>query len=240
MLNILLVDDHELFREGVKLLLADLAEDLAFATAARCEEALLLSAQRRFDIVLLDFHLPGLQGLPALAALRERAEQAVIVVLSAEDDPALILQAIDAGAAGFIPKNSSHAVMLAALRLILAGGIYLPPHAFLASVPAPVPVPAPAAVALPLPAAPLPATAGAGGSSIGTVSASAPLLTTLSQRQIETLRLAIQGKSNKVIAREMDISEATVKAHLSASFRALGVRNRTEAVFAAARYGITL
>ncbi|HSW15447.1 MAG TPA: response regulator transcription factor [Solimonas sp.] len=212
MLKILLVDDHELFREGIKLLLANLSDEVSFAEASSCDKALALPADERVDVVLLDFHLPGMHGFEALRALRERYEEAVIVVLSAEENPARIVQAIDEGAAGFIPKSSTHAVMMAALRLVLAGGTYLPPHA-LCGVPG---------------SASMPAATPASGNA----------LSGLTQRQIETLRLAMQGKANKVIAREMDLSEATVKAHLSASFRALGVRNRTEAVFAAARIGL--
>lgn len=208
--NILLVDDHELFREGLKLLLADLAPALEFAEAADCASALTLARARRFDIVLMDFHLPGTGGLQVLQALRAAAEAAAIVVLSAEEAPALIRQVIEERAAGFIPKSSSHAVMMAALRLILAGGTYLPPHALYGSAAAPAPLPT------------LPT---------GSVE-------TLTERQLTTLRLAIQGKANKTIARELGLSEATVKAHLSAAFRVLGVRNRTEAVFAVARNGL--
>jgi len=210
-MKILLVDDHELFREGIKLLLANLSDDVAFAEASTCAAALGFPAGEHFDVVLLDFHLPGIHGFEALRALRDRFEAAVIVVLSAEENPGLIVQAIDQGAAGFIPKTSTHAVMMAALRLVLAGGTYLPPHALCGAAAAPI-----AATATP----------------------SANALNHLTQRQVETLRLAMQGKANKVIARELDVSEATVKAHLSASFRALGVRNRTEAVFAAARIGL--
>lgn len=210
-LNILLIDDHELFRAGIKLLLGDLADTIVFSEAANSDQALALAASQHFDVVLLDFHLPGIGGLKALQLLREQLENAVIVVLSGEEDPALIRQIIDTGAGGFIPKASTHAVMMAALRLVLAGGTYLPPHALTEARREPTPAP---------------------GSGIG--------LDGLTQRQTETLKLAIQGKANKVIAREMDVSEATVKAHLSASFRALGVRNRTEAVFAAARIGLTL
>ncbi len=210
-MNILLVDDHELFREGIKLLLANLAEDVVFAEAPSCNAALAHPASSPLDVILLDFHLPGTHGFEALRALRAHFEQPAIVVLSAEENPALIVQAIDEGAAGFIPKTSSHAVMMAALRLVLAGGTYLPPHALL-------------------------------GAASPTTTAQQPgdLLAELTPRQVETLRLAMQGKANKVIAREMDVSEATVKAHLSASFRALGVRNRTEAVFTAARLGLKI
>jgi DNA-binding NarL/FixJ family response regulator len=212
-LKILLVDDHELFREGVKLLLANLADNCEFAEAADLAGALALVAQQSFDIVLLDFRLPGPCGFDALAAMRAADEAASIVVLSGEDDPALIRRVIDEGASGFIPKASSHAMMMAALQLIMAGGSYLPPHM--------------------LSIAPNADTADA------TIEA-APTTAPLTERQRDALRLAMQGKSNKIIAREMEVSEATVKAHLSAAFRALGVHNRTEAVFVTARLRLTI
>lgn len=211
-MNILLVDDHELFRAGLQLLLADLGDELSFAQASNCTAALERIGERTFDVILLDFHLPGMQRFDALRAIRARAEDAAIVVLSAEEDPALIRQVIDEGAAGFIPKASSHAVMMAALRLVLAGGTYLPPHA-LSSEPLgaqPVEIPQASSVAR------------------------------LTERQLATLRLAMLGKSNKVIARDMTLSEATVKAHLAEAFKRLGVHNRTEAVFAVARAGLKI
>jgi len=211
-LNLLLVDDHELFRAGVKLLLAELDTELHFVEASDLAAALALARAERFDVVLLDLHLPDSNGVATLTRLHEASESAAIVALSGEDDPYLIRQIIDAGAAGFIPKSSTPRVMLAALRLVLAGGTYLPPHVL---------------------------------SSNGSEAARAPHipdgpLTQLSERQIESLRRAMQGKPNKVIAREMLISEATVKAHLATAFRVLGVKNRTEAVFAAARAGLSV
>ncbi len=219
-MKILLVDDHELFREGVKLLLANLAERCEFAEAADLAQALQLVAAQTFDIVLLDLRMPGASGFAALRALRGSAEAASIVVLSGEDDPTLIRRVIDEGAAGFIPKASSHAVMMAALQMILSGQTYLPAHV-LSLVEADV---EPGTVALAgVDTPPVPAG-----------------LSSLTERQLTTLRLAMQGKANKIIARDMDITEATVKAHLAAAFRALGVRNRTEAVFVAARAGLQI
>ena len=215
-LNILLVDDHALFRVGIKLLLAELVQDVSCTEAADCASALRLPGSPRFDVVLLDLKLPGIDGIEALPALRERFEEAAIAVLSGEEDPATIRRAIDAGAAGYIPKTSSPAVMMAALRLILAGGTYLPPHMLSLSLPA-----ASKASEAPKPAA-------------------ENQLPRMTDRQLETLKLAMQGKPNKVIAREMAISEATVKAHLATAFRILGVKNRTEAVFVAARFGLPL
>lgn len=209
-MNILIVDDHELFRSGLKFLLADLDENISFFEAANCPAAIELAAKSKFDIVLLDLHLPGISGLDALALLRAHIEEATIVVVSAEEDRGSIHQVIEAGAAGYIPKSSSHAIMMAALRMVLAGGVYLPSHTFAAKLP---------------PQELLP-------------DSSQIPIKQLTDRQIATLRIAVQGKANKVIARELNISEATVKAHLSSVFRALGVKNRTEAVFVAAKIGL--
>lgn len=218
MLNILLIDDHELFRAGIKLLLAELDEHIRFLEAADGASALALAGQGRVDVVLLDLHLPDLKGLAALERIHDCFEEAAIVVVSGEDDPALIRRIIDAGAAGFIPKSSTQRVMMAALRLVLAGGTYLPPDVLSSAT------------------SELPALVTTGGSPVRDHS----LLAQLTDRQLQALRQAMQGKPNKVIAREMEISEATVKAHLATAFRVLGVRNRTEAVFAAARAGLTV
>lgn len=212
-MRILIVDDHALFRQGLRFLLRDLDADLEVAEAADCAQAIELAAQP-FNIVLLDLHMPGVAGLEALDAMRHAFESSRIVVLSGEEDPRQVRRAIDAGAAGFIPKSSSPEVLLGALRLVLADGVYLP------------------AVAL----------KGVGESEVVAAGqiAGDRLSEALSERQIDVLRKAVQGKANKVIARELKISEGTVKAHLSAAFRALGVHNRTEAVYAAARSGLQL
>ncbi len=231
MLKILLVDDHHLFRAGLRLMLSEFEPTLECAEAGSCEEALLIADTRSYQLVLLDLHLEGASGTQALRALRQHFESAAVVVLSGEEHPMTIRQCIEAGAAGYIPKSCSPAVMMAALRLVVAGGTYLPPNMLVAMAAAP--------------AMPVAVTAGLGmapsASAIAEESGHTPtLLTHLTDRQSETLKLAIQGKPNKVIAREMAISEATVKAHLATAFRVLGVRNRTEAVYAAARQGLAL
>ena len=212
-MRILIVDDHALFRQGLRFLLRDLDAQLQIAEAGDCEQALALAAEA-FDVVLLDLHMPGVAGLAALDAVRQGFEASRIVVLSGEEDPRQIRRAIDAGAVGFIPKSSTPEVLLSALRLVLADGIYLPTVA-LKGVDEPA--------------------SGASSAISGE-----RLKDALSERQVDVLRKAVQGKANKVIARELGISEGTVKAHLSAAFRALGVHNRTEAVYAAARSGLQL
>lgn len=218
-MHAILVDDHHLFRQGLKYLLADLEAGIVFLEADNCESALGFAGGVPIDLVLVDLHMPGANGMDALSAMRTAFEASAVVVLSSEDDPRAIRQAIELGASGFVPKSSTPQVLVAALRLVLAGGTYLPPHVLREWGAAPE--------RLPLPPPPL--------------ACAEPVRRPdgLSQRQLEVLMKAIQGKANKVIAREMQLSEGTIKAHLSAAFRALGVQNRTEAVFVAARVGLT-
>lgn len=210
----LLVDDHHLFRQGLKFLLSDLQTGIVFVDADSCEHALDYARGAAVDLVLVDLHMPGVDGMDALSAMRSAFGASAVVVLSSEDDPRVIRKAIEMGASGFVPKSSTPEVMVAALRLVLAGGTYLPPHVlreFGGFDRAPA-----------LPSVPAAARAD-----------------NLSERQLEVLLKVVQGKANKVIARELNLSEGTIKAHLSAAFRALGVQNRTEAVFVAAKVGLT-
>jgi DNA-binding NarL/FixJ family response regulator len=216
-MNILLIDDHALFREGLKFLLRSLDAALKVDDAGDCAKALEQAAARSYELVLLDLKMPGVQGLDALTALREAIPSAPLVVLSGEDNPGVVRAAIERGAMGFIPKSSTPEVLIQALRLVLAHGVYLPP-----------------AVLDGVGAAPSPASA-ASQSSAGQTA-----LPGLTPRQMDVLRCVIQGKSNKLIARELDVSEGTVKAHLSSVLRALDARNRTEAVYAAAKLGLRL
>lgn len=211
-MKLLLVDDHRWLGPALTGLLKQWGEDweqqldLSFETDA--ESGLKGAGSREFDLILLDMGLPGISGVEALAAMREAYASAAIVVFSADENPQLVRQAIEAGAMGYIPKSSSPEVLKSALRLVLDGGVYVPPIALAAS---------------------------------GTAAAIRDKATNpveLSERQMQVLAAVIKGRPNKVIARELGISEHTVKSHLSAVFRALGVHNRTEAVFAAAKLGI--
>jgi DNA-binding NarL/FixJ family response regulator len=213
-MNVLLVDDHQLFREGLKFLLRSLEMQLDLDEAGNCAEALQHASVRRFELVLLDLQMPGVKGLDALRALREAMPGTPIVVLSGEENAQTVREAIDRGAMGFIPKSSTPAVLIQALRLVLANGVYLPPAVLDAKPPA--------------------------ASASGESGAPQTKLPGLTDRQMDVLRCVIQGKPNKTIARELDISEGTVKAHLSSVMHALGARNRTEAVYAAAKLGLRL
>jgi len=208
-MKVLLIDDHVMFREGMKFLLSDLDETLELVEAGTLEAALSALEEHGADLILLDLMLPDTEGMAALRRIRADYAGIPLAVVSGVEDPAQIRELIEEGALGFVPKTSSSDVLIAALKLIIAGGVYLPPVA-LDYVP---------------PAQP----DATRGQSLDEV---------LSSRQSAVLQKAIQGKPNKVIARELDIAEGTVKAHLSLAFRALGVNNRTEAVFAAAQLGL--
>ncbi len=213
-MQILLIDDHTLFRKGLALLIQELDQDVSIVEAESADHALSLADTECFDLVLLDLYLAGESGLTYLEPLKE-AFQVPVVMLSSEDKPEVVKRCIDQGAAGFIPKSSTPQVLIAAMQLILADGIYLPPNV--------------------LGMAPV-----ASSTRAHTETKSDSPLSNLSARQIEVLKKAIMGKANKVIARELDLSEGTVKAHMSAAYRALGVKNRSEAVFTAARYGLKI
>ncbi len=207
-MHILLIDDHALFRSGLKFLLSDLDESLVFAEAATLKEAEKNSHQQ-FDLILLDWNLPGHKGETTLARVRELFTEATIVILSGEEDPALVRKAVDLGASGFIPKSSLPVVMVSALRLVLAGGIYLPAELLFQNQ----------------------------TTRFANQNSNPPTfnpLSFLSERQQQALMLAVKGKSNKEISRELEVSEGTVKQHLSTAFRLLNVNNRTEAVYAVA------
>lgn len=209
-MRILLIDDHALFRSGLKFLLSDLEDSLEFSEARSVSDSEQY-APDVFDLILLDWNLPGITGSDGLQALKERFADTTIVVLSGEEDPELVRKAIDLGAAGFIPKASIPAVLISALRLILAGGIYLPAQLLMR-----------AGGYLRKP----------DGSEL--YRTEPKLSEQLTPRQLDALMLAVKGKSNKQIARDLAVSEGTIKQHLSTAFRLLGVSNRTEAVYAVA------
>jgi len=223
LVKILIADDHELFRDGLRLVLDDLAPDLDIVEASSFDDA--LARVRDLpppDLVLMDLVMPGMAWNEGLSALKQAIGATPLVVLTATEDRRLVMDAIRLGAAGFIPKTSSSKVMIGALKLVLSGGVYLPP-ALLED----------REVAALQQALPLTAMTGAEGD--GPHPGAALPLT---PRQREVLALLGQGQSNKEIARTLDLSEGTVKLHVTAILKALKVHNRTGAVVAAARLGL--
>ena len=204
-MNVLIVDDHPLFREGLQFVLSDLSESLSFSSAvglSTITHQMLDDA----DLILLDLGISDSTGYDSLAKLRAIAPSSTVVVISSDDNPETILACIDGGAAGFIPKTSKPQELVSALRLVLEGGIYLPPN---------------------------------GMNEVNLSGNKDNSLEKLTPRQRKAVLLAGRGLPNKSIAIEMGITEGTVKLHLSAAYKLLGVKNRTEAMFIISRSGLT-
>ena len=221
-MKILVVDDHALIRTALRGVLGDLHRDVTVLEASNCRGAFdLIEAQPDLDLVLLDLSLPGIHGLAALEELRTRHPALPVVVLSSANDRASVAQALDQGAMGYIPKLSSNEVLISALRLVLSGGIYIPPE-ILARLESPPAADRQSAAASERSGPPRRTPADLG----------------LSGRQAQVLRLLLEGKSNKLICRELDLAESTVKNHVTLILKALNVTSRTQAVIAAARTGL--
>ena len=202
-MHILLIDDHQLFSSGLRVLLQELSPGVLISTAGTLAAA--VEKTDFFDLILLDLHLPDATGFDGLTRLKAHFEATPVVVVSSEENPQRIRECVGHGAMGFIPKTASSADLFSALTLILGGETYLPPNCV----------------------AGLETRIGDAASGIH-----------LSPRQREVLMKVIQGKSNKVIARELGISDHTVKSHVMAVLAVLGVSNRTEAVYKAVAIGV--
>ena len=215
MLNLLIVEDHALVREGLAQTLRQLEPDVTVYEAADSDGAnALLEQGTAIDLMVLDLGLPGIDGLSYLAALRQYYPGIRVVILSAYDDAHTIGRAMKCGAAGFVSKTYSSERLLSALRDVLDGQVVTPE-------------------ALPPTSAAISPRAAMGGMA-------EPSEFGLTERQAEVLSLMASGKSNRDIAALLGLSEGTVKIHLTAIFKALGVTSRTQAIVAASNNGIRL
>jgi DNA-binding NarL/FixJ family response regulator len=198
-MKILLADDHTLLRAGLHHVLHQLAADVVILEASTFTEARkIIAAHPDLDLAIFDLYMPDGEGPTTLATITQRYATLPVVVLSASEKHDDMQRVFAAGALGFIPKTTTPAIVLIALRLVLAGGLYVPPEMI----------------------------------DTDEKKASSPK-PELTPRQLEVLARVIRGKRNKDIAREFGVSEATIKAHISAIFRILNVTNRIEAARAA-------
>ena len=210
-MKILVVDDHVLIREALRGVLKELRSDGLILEGSDIRQAMQLMAENAdIGLILLDLNLPDRDGFSALAELRERYPATSVVVLSAQQDRGSVIKALELGALGFIPKSAQREVMLAALELVFAGGIYIPPEILSSQEPM---------LSQSAPQSPATHSSRASPRDLG-----------LTERQLEVLALMMRGKSNKAISRVLDLAEPTVKNHITAILRVLKVTNRTEAV----------
>ena len=215
MVKLLVVEDHALVREGLVQTLRQLDDDVEVLAVADGDSAsAALEQARPFDLILLDLGLPGIDGLSWLRAFRHRFPSLPVVILSAHDDAHTVGRAMKSGAASFVPKTYSSERLLAVLRRVLAGEVFRPEPSL-----------APTSSFLSQPAK---------------KSRADPADFGLTERQAEVLGLMVGGKTNRDIAALLGLSEGTVKIHLTAIFKVLGVSSRTQAMVAVARNGIRL
>ena len=209
--KILIADDHPLFREAISSVISTGFDGSKIIETADLDSALDITRENDdLDLILLDLNMPGMHGLNGLITLRNEAPTIPVVIVSAEEDKQVVLQAITYGACGFITKSSPRAQMTEAIQQILNGNVYLPSdiirtgkentHRRSRHEDNPI---------------------------------SPELLNSLTRRQLLVLERMSKGESNKQIAYNLNIAETTVKAHVSAILRKLGVHNRVQAILSA-------
>ena len=220
MIKLLVIEDHALVREGLVQTLRQLADEVEISAVADYDGAVaLLENGHRFDLILLDLGLPGIDGLSCLKAFRKRYPATPVVILSAFDDAQTVSKAMKSGAASFVPKTYSSERLLNILHEVLAGEVFTPD-------------PAPAGSVAILPTGRSGGKGGNGGAD--------PSDFGLSERLTEVLGLMASGKSNRDIAKLLGLTEGTVKVHMTRIFKALRVTSRTQALFVVSRRGIKI
>jgi len=204
--RLVIADDHPLFRGALREAVTGLFKRVDIAEAGTFNEvAELLERGSDVDLVLLDLAMPGVRGFSGLMYLRAQYPGVPVIVVSANDDPAAIRRCMEFGASGFIPKTLGIEAMRGAISRILSGGVWTPPDVDLSA-----------------------------GSDAETAALMARMAT-LTPQQVRVLMMLSEGLLNKQIAYQLGVSEATVKAHVSAILQKLGVESRTQAVIAAAK-----
>lgn len=217
-LKILIIEDHEVVRQGLKLILNNWWQgQLEAVEAVTADDARqLLERYPDFALIILDLKLPDVNGFDLLDEIVESLPAVPVVVLTMEESMSAISKAFEHGAKGYIPKTSPQDVIFNALELVLSGGAYFPSNII-------------------EPSEADPRINASNGNA-----AYQPGLNyrSLTQRQLEVLSGIAQGKTNKEVAEQLNMSPATVRSYLTIIFRQLNVRNRTEAVHIARRVGL--
>ena len=209
MYKILIADDHPLFREAIHNVIRDGFPDSEILETADLDSALALTLEHDdLDLVLLDLNMPGMHGLNGLINLRNEAPTIPVVIVSAEQDKQIVLQAITYGAVGFITKSSPRAQMTEAIEQTMNGNVYLPSDIIRAN-------------------------RTSSRRHHEEAHLSPELLYALTRKQLLVLERMAKGESNKQIAYNLDIAETTVKAHVSSILRKLNVHNRVQAILSA-------
>ncbi|MEO1207078.1 MAG: response regulator transcription factor [Pseudomonadota bacterium] len=201
--RLIIVDDHPLFRGALNQSLSASLDDLEIAEASSLDELNEMFAEKKpIDLILLDLTMPGVQGLSGLLYLRAQHPEIPVVIVSAKEDPGTIRRCIEFGASGFVPKSQPVDDIRAAVKAVLNGDVWTPPDVDLSQA------------------------------ADDETSDLLARLSTLTPQQVRVLMMLSEGLLNKQIAYKLSVSEATIKAHVSAILQKLGVDSRTQAVIA--------
>lgn len=211
-MKVLIADDHALFRDGLSLHLEQIDPQAVIFQAGNFSQAMkIIDDEKKLDLIIIDLDMPDMDWEEALKEIKEKTDGARLVIISASEDSRSIRKSMEYGISGYIPKRSDTKVLTGALKLILDGGTYLPPSVL------------------------------DNGHAVSGYNSNANVRAkgkTLTNRQAQVLELVAQGMSNKQIAYEIGVSEATVKLHINALLRAVGATNRTQAVITAQKMGL--
>ncbi|MDC0434528.1 response regulator transcription factor [bacterium] len=213
-MNILMVEDHRLVADAMKVMLSEIDPGINITACYSTQHALsIIDTGKRFELVLTDLFMPGIDGIGLLVGLQSRRKRLPVVVISGSDDDKFIRAAIEHGACGFIPKTLPGAEMISGLKKVLSGGRFFPER---------------------FTAFDLQLQCGDRKPAVGQNTCGLKP----GQKQLQVLQLMADGNSNKQISQIVGISEATVKYHTSQLFKLLGVKNRTSCVREAQQKGL--
>lgn len=213
-IKVLMVDDHALFRDGMRYVLQQLADEVEVIDSGNFADGMKQAASNPdLDLALLDLHMPGSDGVRSILAFHQSNPSIPLVVVSGSDQREDIERVMEYGAMGFISKMSSSKIMLAALRMVMDGGVYLPPQLLQQAM------------------------IGLDQGVVADRRSDRANKNGLTARQMQTLQYLAEGLSNKEISNKMNLAEGTVKIHTAAVYQALRVSSRLEAVNAARRLG---
>lgn len=219
-MKILVADDHELFLKGLELILTDLDDKVELVFAHNYGDIFnIIEKDQSFNLVLTDLAMPGANWLDAITRIHAKLPETPIIIISAVFDKEIVQKTIEIGAAGYIPKTSSNAIIISAVKLVLSGGAYIPPELLNNNLKNEFDI----------------------LKQVADISNSKDIsenVKTLTPRQIEVIKLISNGCSNKQIAFQLGLTEGTIKLHVTAILKALNVYNRTGAVKEAAQLGL--
>lgn len=226
-MKILIADDHELFLKGLEFILQENLQNIEITSAQNYTEIFSILEQKNlFDLVITDLAMPGANWLEAIKKIHTALPETPIIIISAVFDKTILQQTLDIGVSGYIPKTASNNLIISAINLVLAGGVYIPHELLYSNQNNSIPAQQQKEYISPL-------------KTLEKITSNTAEHTQkgLTERQIDIIRCIAEGLSNKQIAYKLNLTEGTVKVHITVILKILNVKNRTSAIIEAAKRG---